>query len=67
MDIHSKRAEQQHIFQLSNNTYSSGELMRDWKQYGAGAFSYEVLEQTPQKGEDSQEIRRKLDKLEKEN
>lgn len=51
---------------LNNNTYSSGGLMRDWKLYGADAFRYEVLEQTPQQGETSQELRRKLDQMEKE-
>lgn len=50
---------------LTTGTYSSGALMRDWKEYGADAFTYEVLEEEAQQGESSDEIRRKLHQMEK--
>lgn len=50
---------------LNEGTYSSGALMRDWKEYGADAFQYEVLEQKAQQGESREEIGRALRQMER--
>lgn len=50
---------------LSNGTYSSGTLMRDWMEYGPDTFQYEVLEQQAQQGENSEQIGRLLRRMEK--
>ncbi len=50
---------------LNSGTYSSGALVRDWKEYGHDAFRYEVLEQTAQQGESREEIGRLLRQMQR--
>ena len=51
---------------LDSGIFSSGALVRDWKAYGAGAFTYEVLEEEEQPEGTTEEVRQQLHKMERE-
>lgn len=50
---------------LDSGIFSSGALVRDWREYGRDAFTYQVLEQTPQGPETPEERSWTLKKLER--
>lgn len=50
---------------LDSGIYSSASLVRDWKQYGPGAFTYDVLEQREQTGDTPDELRQVLGRMER--
>lgn len=50
---------------LDSGLFSSGALVRDWREHGPAAFTYAVLEQAEQSGEGPEELRRTLYFMEK--
>ena len=52
---------------LDSGLFSSGALVRDWKTYGAGAFTCEVLEEAEQpEGSTPETVRQQLNKMARE-